>query len=139
MRIRSLSLLAALSLAIAAGCASAPSGTAGATQASTSRSRGSPDRITAEELATLDVQNALQAVQRLRPSFLQNRGGAASSITQGPVDVVVYVDQTRMGGPNTLSQIPISDVKEIIHLNASDATQRYGTGHGSGAIVVIRK
>jgi hypothetical protein len=138
MRISSLSLLAALSLSVAAGCASAPPGS-GANQPSTSRSRGSSDRITAEELATLDVQNALQAVQRLRPSFLQSRGGATSSITQGPVDVVVYVDQTRMGGPNTLSQIPISDVKEIIHLNAADATQRYGTGHGSGAIVVIRK
>jgi len=139
MRIRSFSLLAALTLSVAAACASSPSGTAGASQPSTSRSRGSPDRITAEELATIDVQNALQAVQRLRPSFLQNRGGASSSITQGPVDVVVYVDQTRMGGPNALSQIPISDVKEIVHLSGTDATQRYGTGHGSGAIIVIRK
>jgi hypothetical protein len=139
MRIRSFSLLAALALSAAAGCASSPSGAAGASQPSTSRSRGTPDRITAEELATIDVQNALQAVQRLRPSFLQNRGGASSSITQGPVDVVVYVDQTRMGGPNTLSQIPITDVKEIVHLSGSDATQRYGTGHGSGAIIVIRK
>jgi hypothetical protein len=139
MRIRSFSLLAALSLTVAAGCASSPAGTAAASQPSTSRSRGSPDRITAEELAAIDVQNALQAVQRLRPSFLQNRGGASSSITQGPVDVVVYVDQTRMGGPHTLSQIPISDVKEIVHLSGTDATQRYGTGHGSGAIIVIRK
>ena len=57
----------------------------------------------------------------------------------GPQDVVVYVDQTRMGGPNTLAQIPITDVKEIQHLSGTDATQRYGTGHGSGVIIVIRK
>ena len=63
----------------------------------------------------------------------------SSSITQGPQDVVVYVDNTRMGGPATLAQIPITDVKEIQYLNGTDATQRYGTGHGSGAIIVIRK
>ena len=140
MKIHSFSLIAALVVAAAPGCASSSSGT-GASQQSqpSSTHRGSPDRITQEELATVDVQNALQAVQRLRPSFLQNRGGASSSITQGPQDVVVYVDQTRMGGPNTLSQIPITDVKEIQHLSGTDATQRYGTGHGSGVIIVIRK
>ena len=135
MKIRTYHLLAALVVAAAPGCASSSS--AGASQQATHR--GSPDRITQEELATVDVQNALQAVQRLRPSFLQNRGGASSSITQGPQDVVVYVDQTKMGGPNTLAQIPISDVKEIQHLSGTDATQRYGTGHGSGVILVIRK
>ena len=137
MKIRSFRLIAALVVAAAPGCA-ASSAASGTSQQSSSR-RGSPDRITQDELATIDVQNALQAVQRLRPSFLQNRGGASSSITQGPQDVVVYVDQTRMGGPQTLAQIPITDVKEIQHLSGTDATQRYGTGHGSGAIIVIRK
>jgi hypothetical protein len=141
MKTRSLSLLAAFVVTAVCGCASSPSGASGASQQSNGASahRGSSDRITADELATIDVQNALQAVQRLRPSFLQNRGGASSSITQGPQDVVVYVDQTRMGGPSTLAQIPITDVKEIQHLSGTDATQRYGTGHGSGAIIVIRK
>jgi hypothetical protein len=140
MKIRSFSLIAALVVAGAPGCASSPSGASASQQSQqASARRGSPDRITQDELATIDVQNALQAVQRLRPSFLQNRGGASSSITQGPQDVVVYVDQTRMGGPNALAQIPISDVKEIQHLSGTDATQRYGTGHGSGVIIVIRK
>jgi len=80
---------------------------------------------------------ALQGKQLL---FVHTMGKvASSSITQGPQDVVVYVDQTKMGGPNTLAQIPISDVKEIQHLSGTDATQRYGTGHGSGVILVIRK
>ena len=136
MTVRSFHLIAALLVAAAPGCASSGAGNGASQQSS---HRGSPDRITQEELATIDVQNALQAVQRLRPSFLQNRGGASSSITQGPQDVVVYVDQTRMGGPNSLAQIPISDVKEIQHLSGTDATQRYGTGHGSGVIIVIRK
>ena len=138
MKTRYVYLAAALAISAVVGCASSPSSGTSASQQSTPR-RGSSDRITQEELATIDVQNALQAVQRLRPSFLQNRGGASSSITQGPQDVVVYVDQTRMGGPSTLAQIPITDVKEIQHLSGTDATQRYGTGHGSGVIIVIRK
>jgi len=141
MKTRSFSLVAALVLATMPACASWSAGSAATQQSSTGGSRPahSRDRITSDELATVDVQNALQAVQRLRPNFLQNRGGAASSLTQGPQDVVVYVDQTRMGGPNTLAQIPISDVKEIQWLSGTDATQRFGTGHGSGAIIVIRK
>ena len=102
-------------------------------------SRSARDLITSEELAKLDVQNALDAVRRLRPNFLQTHGGLSSSITQGPQDVVVYVDNTKMGGPASLAQIPLTDVKEIQYLNGPDATQRYGTGHGSGAIIVIRK
>jgi hypothetical protein len=139
MKTRSYCLLAVVLVAVAPGCASSPASASSSAQQQASRPRGSRDRITADELATIDVQNALQAVQRLRPNFLQTRGGASSSITQGPQDVVVYVDQTRMGGPSTLAQIPITDVKEIQYLNGTDATQRYGTGHGSGAIIVLRK
>jgi hypothetical protein len=142
MRIRAIIFLTALASMGMVGCASSSSGTASGAQQSaqpTTARRGSRDRITAEELATVDAQNALQAIQRLRPSFLQTRGGASSSLSQGAQDVVVYVDQTRMGGPSTLSQIQIADVKEIQYLSASDATQRYGTGHSAGAIVVIRK
>ena len=140
MSIRSLLVISAAAL-VTVGCASA-GGSSGATQqsaSSPSRQRGSRDVITQEEIANTDVQTALDAVRRLRPNFLQTHGGASTSITQGPQDVVVYVDNTRMGGPSALAQIPINDVKEIQYLNGTDATQRFGTGHGSGAIIVIRK
>ena len=140
MSIRSLLVISAAFL-VTVGCASS-GGSSGATQqsaSSPSRQRGSRDVITQEELANTDVQTALDAVRRLRPNFLQTHGGASASITQAPQDVVVYVDNTRMGGPSALAQIPINDVKEIQYLNGTDATQRFGTGHGSGAIIVIRK
>jgi len=141
MTTRSSLIIAAVVAFATAGCASSPGGSTGATQQSSSPSRShtSRDVITQEELAKVDVQNALDAVRRLRPNFLQTHGGMTSSITQGGQDVVVYVDNTRMGGPSTLAQIPITDVKEIQYLNGTDATQRYGTGHGSGVIIVIRK
>ena len=126
----------ALCAAFASACASSPSSGSSATQQQ-ARPRGSRDLITAEELATIDVQNALQAVQRLRPNFLRFPG--AMSITQGQASVVVYVESTRMGGPDMLQQIPITEVKEIRYLSATDATQRFGTGHTAGAIIVTRK
>src|SRR5689334_7970243 len=140
MSIRSLLIISAAILAT--GCASSSAGSPGATQQSSSapsRARGSRDVITQEELANLDVQTALDAVRRLRPNFLQTHGGQSSSLMLGPQDVVVYVDNTRMGGPSARAQIPINDVKEIQYLHGTDATQRFGTGHGSGAIIVTRK
>ena len=134
MTTRSFSLFLLLAAGVA-GCAS-PSGGAPATQQSRPRA-GSRNVITAEEITTIDVQNALQAVQRLRPNFLQTRGNV--SITQGKQEIVVYIDQTRMGGPSALAQIPITEVREIQYLSGTDATQRFGTGHGSGAIIVLRK
>jgi hypothetical protein len=131
-RLFSLAICAVLSSA----CASSPSSGAPATQQQ-ARPRGQRDLITLDELATIDVQNALQAVQRLRPNFLRFPG--AMSITQGQAQVVVYVESTRMGGPDMLQQIPITEVKEIRYLSATDATQRYGTGHTAGAIIVTRK
>ena len=136
------SLIVSAAILAAAGCASSSGGSPGATQQSSStasRARGSRDIITQEELANSDVQTALDAVRRLRPNFLQTHGGMSSSITQGGQDIVVYVDNTRMGGPSALAQIPINDVKEIQYLSGTDATQRFGTGHGSGAILVTRK
>jgi hypothetical protein len=135
--IRSAYVTALAASLLAAACASSPAGGSGATRAA--RPHLEYNRITEAELANIDVQNALQAVQRLRPNFLQSHGGATTSISQGPQYVVVYVDQTRMGGPSALAEIPINEVKEIQYLNGPDATQRFGTGHTAGAIVVIRK
>ena len=134
MKLSRVLIVSLTSLALTA-CASSPN--ASSTSTTPSRVRGGRDVITADELASIDVQNALQAVQRLRPNFLRPQG--PMSITQGQQSVVVYVDNARMGGPEALEQIPITDVKEIRYLNATDATQRYGTGHTAGAIVVTRK
>jgi hypothetical protein len=38
-----------------------------------------------------------------------------------------------------LEQIVASDVKQIEWLSASDATQRFGTGHPHGAILITRR
>ena len=131
-------LLAISSFAVVA-CASGSGGSSTSTQAgapSSNRTRSNPNVITAEDLAKVDVSDALQAIQRLRPQFLQTRG---TTSFQNPSEVVVYVDGSRLGNTSTLRDIPANEVKEIRYLSATEATQRYGTGHASGAIVVTRK
>ena len=127
-----------LAAAIVSACASSPA--SGPTQSSSTPSPSAPrirsDVITAEELAKIDAPNALLAVQRLRPQFLQTRG---QTTIMSSSTIQVYVDGTRMGGPESLQQINTTDIKEIRWLNSSEATQRFGTGNAQGAIVVTRK
>jgi hypothetical protein len=114
----------------AVGCA-----TSGATS---SAPRGSSDVITQAELARVEAVTLRQAIERLRPNFLRSRG--PSSITdQTAGAIIVYLDETRMGGLDALENIPVTEVREVRKLNASEATQRYGTGHAGGVIVVRRK
>lgn len=92
-----------------------------------------PDLITAEEMATrTDIQNALDAVRRLRGSWLRVRPGG----TGQPEPIWVYVDNLKAGGTEALERINVIHIEEIRKLSASDATTRYGTGHTSGVIQV---
>lgn len=122
------SLLAVLVL-FAAACASSsgPRTTSGT---------GDPDVITEAELARFSTQPVRQAIERLRPRFLRTRG--PSSITRADADViVVYMGNTRMGSLEFLDQITTSEIREVRYLNATDASQRFGTNHTSGAIILI--
>jgi hypothetical protein len=77
-------------------------------------------------------QNALEAVQSLRPAMLRARSGSG-----GPV--ALYVDNVKMLDMTGLSTIPANRVREIRYISAADATTRWGTGHASGVILVTTK
>ncbi len=121
-----------LCLALAAGCS------AGGAPGAASPAPRNPDVITAQELASVPYSNAYDAIQRLRPQMLQPRGGSAtSSLTQeATYGVKVYLDGVPVGGLDDLKDIPLSGIKEIRYLNATDATQRFGTGNPGGAIMI---
>ncbi|HXV85218.1 MAG TPA: hypothetical protein VD793_00890 [Gemmatimonadales bacterium] len=93
--------------------------------------------LTAEMLAAQPVTNLYDAVQRLRPRWMLERG--TSTLSPGGNPVVVYVDNQRLGGVEELRGIPIHTVQLVRYRDASDATTRYGLGHASGAIEVIMK
>ena len=116
-------LAAILALLALAGCSSG-----GSRRDGTSRSR---NVITADEIGTVQVANAYQLVERLRPHFLRPRGPAN--------ELVVYVDNLPLGGVPALTDVNIARVREVRFLDSREATTRFGGGHRSGAILVFTK
>jgi hypothetical protein len=138
-------LLLGAALAGSAGCAS--SGTAGqagdprttAVSSPAPKQRRDPNVITEAELATRSTLTARQAVEQLRPQFLRVRGTTTLGNAQTADVIWVYFDGTRMGTVEVLNNIGVHEIREIRYLNPSEATNRYGTGHVQGAILVTRK
>lgn len=74
--------------------------------------------------------NLLEALRNLRPNYLRGRDPMRTPD-------VYFDDSTVPNGISELATIRPEGVEEVRFLNAMEATQRYGTGHTAGAIVVI--
>lgn len=97
--------------------------------------RGGANYINEAEIAAVSEENAYDIIQRLRPNMLRARGSSASTEGEGG-GIVVYFDEARYGGLESLRNISRTQIKDIRFLSGPDATQRYGTGVPAGAIVV---
>lgn len=102
---------------------------AGCSTTGSSSSRVAGDTLTEEHLAEYSDQSALDAIRRLKPTWLRRRGGSPE----------VVVDGVHRGGTDVLRQIAVQEVDEIQYLSSGDATMRYGTGFPYGAIQVRTK
>ena len=126
----------ALSAIGAAGCASSKSAEQPAQGVSPTRRNSSV--IRADELATAQMANVYDALQRLRPQWLKtstNRGAGKGGGYQSS-ELAVYLETTRYGDIFVLKQMSTTDVKSVQYLSSSEATTRFGTGNTGGAIVV---
>jgi hypothetical protein len=137
-------LLAGAALVGAACASSGTAGRAGEPQPTASaspapRQRTDPNVITEAEFASRGTLTARQVVEQLRPQFLRVRGTTTLGNAQMSDVIWVYVDGTRMGNLEVLDGIGAHEVREIRYLSPSEATNRYGTGHVQGAILVTRK
>jgi hypothetical protein len=90
------------------------------------------------------VINALEAVQTLRPEWLEaaQAGSVAatqrtSSAASAETDIVVYVVDTRVGGVEALAEISIPELEELRMYEPTDAERRWGGAHPRGAIEVV--
>lgn len=125
----------ATAIVVLAGCASGGGGASAAKQ--------NPNLISTEEIVASSASNAYEVIQRLRPSFLRTRGavhgtpGAANAMEM--VDLVVYLNENRLGGSDQLRQISTTDIREIRYFNSSEATTKWGTGHSAGAIQIVSR
>jgi len=128
-------LTSALLLTSLAACASAPiNGSADEIQP-TGRSS---DVIGYPEMASSGAHDALQAITRLRPFFL-NRGREMSPSKPNVSLLQVFLDDIKLGGLETLQGIPIESIKSIKYLTSSEATLRWGTNHTGGVILLSTK
>ena len=97
------------------------------------KARRNSNRITTEEVQAATQTDAFSLVQSLRPHWFRVRG--PSSINR-PSYVKVYQDGMLIGGVEALRRINRGAVASAEYLDAPSATQRYGTDHASGAILV---
>lgn len=103
-------------------------------------SRRRADLITWEDIekSGFVTGDAYQLVQRLHPEWLRRRGDRLNvnehqEMMEG--DIVVYVNDVRMGGPAVLREVRTDSIEEIRYLDTAAAT-RLGTGHQHGALLV---
>jgi hypothetical protein len=116
-------------LLVAAACAST-------TQGPRTSGRRDARLLGAEEIKMSSASNLYDVIRSHRPEWLIKRGQTSINL-EG--DIVVYVDNVALGGPESLKSIDVQSVQSVRFLNASEAQMRYGVGHMHGAIVVTTR
>lgn len=114
----------------ASSSATDPAATASREQNTAPKDR---NRLTQAELLTARAPTLYDAIQQQRGLWLQVRGPDSFS---SPSAVVVYLGSVRLGGVESLRTLAIPQVSEVRWLSPTEATGRYGVGHGAGAIVI---
>lgn len=94
------------------------------------------DVVTQEELGNVVSSSMLfDALRALRPAWFRRHPMTLRPDAEG--DIVVYLDQNRLGGPESLRSIAIASVTLVRHYSPADAQARFGLGHIHGAIQVV--
>jgi len=107
--------------------------------------QGDRDVISEEEIRRSSATDAYRLVSSLRPAWLRERGAVTlrtADTDDGPAllnpQIVVYIDGTRLGDVSDLETVATTGLTSIRRLSPSEATQRFGTGHPRGAILLTR-
>lgn len=122
-------------LLLSSGCASAAA-----------QRGGDRDILTLEEIRESSASDVYRLIQALRPNWLQTRGAMTVSTvetedgtTLANPEIAVYLDGSRLDSVSDLEGISTIGVVSVRRLNSREATQRFGSGHTRGAIVVSRQ
>lgn len=92
-----------------------------------------PNVVTVEEIESTRVSDAYDLVMQLRPAWLRTRGPVSMNLS---APIRVYVNGSPMGSVQALRQVNALSIQRMEHLGATEATQRYGTDHANGAILI---
>lgn len=141
---RLLQMLAAFAfISVTLGCSSS-SGGAPHTSAAP---KVNPDLITASEFESQSFRDAYDIVQRLRPTWFTRKSGSSTARRMGVsvsnsaigAGLVVYLDNSQLGGVDALRQLSTSAIESLQFMDAATATATLpglGSSVISGAIVV---
>jgi hypothetical protein len=119
-------LLFVLGVAAVAGC--------GARQGAGSAG-GDRTVITSAQIQEGGFRTALEAVETLRRTWLIERPDGLTTQRE----VQVYLDNSRLGGIQSLRQISTNDIESIRYIDAATAINRWGVDHSQGVIMVITR
>jgi hypothetical protein len=102
--------------------------------------------ITAEEIERSGLNgNVYDLVNSLRRNWLNFRGfdtfaegpGSASTVVSDEPNLVVYLDNARLGTTTQLRSLPVAGVIGVRYFDPAEATYKWGAGHTHGAIQVL--
>jgi hypothetical protein len=130
--VRAAALSLAVGLALFAG--EAPAHAQEQPSATAPSGRRDRTRITREEIQARNAANIYELIQSLRPNWLRGQRGTSSILRQVPTKV--YQDGILMGSVDYLRTLNPAHVTAMQYLDATEATQRYGTDHTAGAILI---
>jgi outer membrane cobalamin receptor len=103
--------------------------------------------ITAEEIERTGADNAWDALRRVgtnlsmsetatgRARSVRRRGATSINLSN---DVTLMLDGMRTDAAS-LQRVQVPMIREIRILSGPEATRRFGTGHGHGAVLVITR
>ncbi len=94
------------------------------------------NRLTAEDIASLDVSTVYEVVQRLRPRWLEVR---SSRGMETETRIVVFLHRTYLGGPDELRRLGVDTAEWLEYRSGSDVVGELsvpGSPHVEGAIIV---
>jgi hypothetical protein len=108
----------------------------GRAPAAPKRTRSNPSVISEEQITASGHRDAFMLIHSMRPNWLRVRGSASMNRSES---VRVYVDGVPIGGPRALNSVRAESIRSIQHLSGPVATQRFGSDHGAGAILITMK
>jgi hypothetical protein len=112
---------------------------------SPSSSQTNANVISRAEIDEAGPTAAYRLIESIRRTWLQTRGPTSfrdpndASFNSRQPSVYVYLDGTRIGGPDQLRNLSTTDIEIIEFLNATRANVRFGPGHVNGAILVTSR
>jgi len=113
------------------------SGLCACAQAQHSPSGTQENLITRSELNTASNLTTYEALQRLRPLFLRDRGPVSLVNATAHSRPVVFVDMTEYGELETLKSLPASRVEEVRFYPGPQAATRFGSVYGGAGVIQL--